>query len=138
MHLERYLKIHDSSSDIDILKKTETYYSRITDDKELMEIFERTYGPVRRDKIQAFKRRRKNTAETDNKKIKPVLKGPEYLLVDGYNIIFAWDNLKGIAKIILTLQEVSLSISYAIIRRLSNVSLYWFLTPIRLKAIPVK
>lgn len=98
MHLERYLKIHDSSSDIDILKKTETYYSRITDDKELMEIFERTYGPVRRDKIQAFKRRRKNTAETDNKKIKPVLKGPEYLLVDGYNIIFAWDNLKGIAK----------------------------------------
>lgn len=98
MHLERYLKIHDSSSDIDILKKTETYYSRITDDKELMEIFERTYGPIRRDKIQAFKRRRKNTAETDNKKIKPVLKGPEYLLVDGYNIIFAWDNLKDIAK----------------------------------------
>lgn len=26
------------------------------------------------------------------------LSGPEYLLVDGYNIIFAWDELSGLAK----------------------------------------
>ena len=29
---------------------------------------------------------------------KPLPAGPEYLLVDGYNIIFAWDELKDVAR----------------------------------------
>ena len=38
-------------------------------------------------------------AETAEKRtIQPRDLGPEYLLVDGYNIIFAWDDLKAVAR----------------------------------------
>ncbi len=65
-------------------------------DKELMAIFERTYGKINRDP--------RNALVTEKKKpekeyvYKPVIKGDEYLLVDGYNIIFAWDELNTLAK----------------------------------------
>lgn len=66
------------------------------DDKELMAIFERTYGKINRDP--------RNALVTEKKKpekeyvYKPVYQGDEYLLVDGYNIIFAWDELNKLAK----------------------------------------
>ncbi|MGN0614513.1 MAG: NYN domain-containing protein, partial [Porcipelethomonas sp.] len=72
------------------------YKDRLASDKELMEIFERTYGPIKRDKRKALA----PTVREENKKYKaaPVPKGPEYLLVDGYNVIFSWDRLKEQAK----------------------------------------
>ncbi len=66
------------------------------DDKELMAIFERTYGKINRDP--------RNALVTEKKKpekefvYKPIYQGDEYLLVDGYNIIFAWDELSALAK----------------------------------------
>jgi predicted RNA-binding protein with PIN domain len=65
-------------------------------DDELMEIFERTYGKIKRDPIKAMRRDRE---ENDYSKSKPVNipSGPVYLLVDGYNIIFAWDELRKLA-----------------------------------------
>ncbi len=64
-----------------------------------MAIFERTYGPVqRRDfRPQAKPKRRDELPEKQAIKTPEDL-GPEYLLVDGYNIIFAWDELKAIAR----------------------------------------
>ena len=41
-------------------------------------------------------RRQEQLAE--RRHIKPPSVGPEYLLVDGYNIIFAWDELKAVAR----------------------------------------
>lgn len=73
-------------------------YSGGVDDKELMRIFEQTYGAVRRDPYTAMKTRKSPTAERKYKKAAPLPQGPEYLLVDGYNIIFAWDDLKEAAK----------------------------------------
>lgn len=63
---------------------------------ELMAIYERTYGKINRDKPKAM--RRNKTAELQEGSIK-VAAPPktEYLLVDGYNIIFAWDSLKALA-----------------------------------------
>ena len=66
-------------------------------DKELMQIFERTYGPIRRDTAQAM-RTPKSAAPSKPYRAKPLPEGPEYLLVDGYNIIFAWDELKSWRK----------------------------------------
>lgn len=66
-------------------------------DKELQSIFERTYGKVER---KAFEPARKpaRTALDDRKyNIQTQHFDTEYLLVDGYNIIFAWDELKAIA-----------------------------------------
>ena len=70
------------------------YQNKLASDKELMEIFERTYGPIKQDKIKAFKK----TPKEDDKKFKasPLPKGPEYLLVDGYNILFSWKRFKDI------------------------------------------
>lgn len=65
-------------------------------DEELMAIYERTYGKINRDKPKAM--RRNKTAEFKEGSVKvPAPPKTEYLLVDGYNIIFAWDSLKALA-----------------------------------------
>ncbi len=71
------------------------YVARMASDAELMDIFERTYGPIKKEK-----KVRHTPVERTVKpfKSKPLPAGPEYLLVDGYNIIFAWDELNSIAK----------------------------------------
>ena len=77
------------------------YRASLAADKELMAIFERTYGPVKRDITQAMRSVKHPSAPQDNprraapSKPKP---GPEYLLIDGYNVIFAWDELREIAE----------------------------------------
>ncbi len=70
-------------------------------DKELMQIFEKTYGPIKRRSGNPDRSHFKLTESADKKqKNTRALKyeGPEYLLVDGYNVIFAWDSLKKLAK----------------------------------------
>lgn len=64
---------------------------------ELMEIFERTYGKPVCDPRKAFRRERKDLSDKYKDVKLPVYSGPDYLLVDGYNIIFAWDDLKKLA-----------------------------------------
>ncbi len=83
------------------------YKQRMATDKELMEIFERTYGKINRDPRRAM-RNEKQPQHTKIPKLAPLPKGPEYLLVDGYNIIFAWDELKKLAKDNLDLARNSL------------------------------
>lgn len=65
-------------------------------DKELMRIFEQTYGPVRQrnaaETRRVFKAPGEHTAKR-NGKTPPAFDGTEYLLVDGYNVIFAWEHL---------------------------------------------
>lgn len=65
------------------------------DDNELMQIFERTYGPIKRFKEQPQKHYQQQVKKHTPKK--QIIQGDEYLLVDGYNIIFAWDELKNLA-----------------------------------------
>lgn len=72
-----------------------SYKQRLATDKELMEIFERTYGKIKRSEHTAM--RRDKTAEKIPK-LPPPKRGPEFLLVDGYNIIFSWEELSKIAK----------------------------------------
>ena len=68
-------------------------------DDELMAIFERTYGPVQRRDFRPQPKAKHRTELPEQQAIKtPEDLGPEYLLVDGYNIIFAWDELKAIAR----------------------------------------
>ena len=80
-------------------RRPSTYAGTIEQDKELQAIFERTYGPIKR---QAFippkEPKRPVQTEASARTIREQLNGPEYLLVDGYNIIFAWDELKDMAR----------------------------------------
>ncbi len=68
-----------------------------SDEEELIRIYERTYGPIRSNPIAAF--RPSVSVQSQSFRLPEAAEtGPEYLLVDGYNIIFAWDNLAAIAK----------------------------------------
>ena len=98
MHLESALKERDDDFFEPITRQqVSSYRDRLVEDKELMEIFERTYGPIKRDKRTAMYTE-KEPASSEKFKASPIPKGPEYLLVDGYNIIFAWDELKKAAE----------------------------------------
>ncbi len=69
------------------------------DDKELEEIFTRTYGAVRKEKNAPGRRTFGFGGEEKKAHSKKPEKLKEYLLVDGYNIIFAWEDLKELAKV---------------------------------------
>lgn len=73
-----------------------SYASSREEDKELLAIYERTYGEVKRKDFQP--RNRPISDGTVRRTVPPRATGPEYLLVDGYNIIHAWDELKEMAK----------------------------------------
>ena len=68
----------------------------LAEDKELERIFEKTYGPVKRRELRRPPIR-------ENVEEKPKKKPEEsYLLVDGYNIIFSWDELRELSEVNIT------------------------------------
>lgn len=69
-----------------------------TEDEELQRIFERTYGQAK-EKTMIPKRTIESPKRPEKTAPSRIL--PEYLLVDGYNIIFAWEELKELAKVSL-------------------------------------
>ena len=80
-------------------KKRQADYWR--GEKELEEIFARTYGEVKRrlPSEQEYRRVHVTASEPVYRPAKPKKEEKEYLLVDGYNIIFAWEELKELSKI---------------------------------------
>ncbi len=80
-----------------VRRKSISYESRAALDKELEAIFERAYGPV---KSHAFRSVQKPSAAPKPKPWKGLKTrdGDDYLLVDGYNIVHAWDDLRAIAR----------------------------------------
>ena len=96
MHLESTLSpAPRKTEEQDWTERAARYCARMATDQELMDIFERTYGPIKKDKRKAL---RPTERSLKGFKAKPLPEGPTYLLVDGYNIIFAWDELKEVAK----------------------------------------
>ena len=61
------------------------------DDKELEAIMEREFGPIRRRQYSEAVLDTPKTAYSAERK-------KEYIIVDGYNLIFAWDGLAALAK----------------------------------------
>ena len=77
-------------------RRVMAYRATLEEDAELLKIFERTYGPIKRDPLAAFRPVQKR--ERPDFAAEPWEIAPEYLLVDGYNIIFAWDELNALSK----------------------------------------
>ena len=67
-------------------------------DKELQALFEQTYGPVKRPAAFEPQKKPARTSLSEKYDIRDQRAKPEYLLVDGYNIIFAWDDLHALAR----------------------------------------
>ena len=87
MHLESCLKpLVEETAPI----AAPRYRSLSIDDRELEAIMEREFGKIKRPQYSA---RQVNAAASE-----PVFeKKPEFIIVDGYNLIFAWDELKKLA-----------------------------------------
>lgn len=105
MHLPSVLSTPKSEYAQTTVRRSASSYKNKEDlfalDKELMEIFEQTYGPIKNKNPNNshFSFTEKST-KPNNKKLPKASKyeGPEYLLVDGYNVIFSWDNLNKLAQ----------------------------------------
>ena len=93
MHLESLKKRAEHRETLARFKENS---SAAEQDKELMRIFENTYGPIDR---KRFLPQETVAVHEENRRAAQVPELPaEFLLVDGYNIIFAWDELKSLAK----------------------------------------
>ena len=121
MHVESPLKldgnIEKRDFEADVAKLERTAAARKDDDryktggtyiadKELEDIFIRTFGPIKNRAKEAniasartIRAKEKEANKTENRRnVKTPEKKKEYLLVDGYNIIFAWDELTELAR----------------------------------------
>ena len=72
--------------------------------KELEEIFKRTYGESKRDEAlrRAQASKRSHGGKRPETPLPQLIKSdskvnPEYIIVDGYNVIFAWDEMRDLA-----------------------------------------
>ena len=86
--------LKESNEAYEIPQAAPRYSGIVADDNELLRIFEQVYGKVKEPDPKRY------VAQRTVKQYKsPMAKlGPEYMLVDGYNIIFAWDELKEISS----------------------------------------
>lgn len=84
-----------------------TQKQSFADDDELLKIFELTYGKIKqRSHHPMHTRREEASPQRKTAKAKPKL--GDYLLVDGYNIIFAWEELRELSKMDLDLARTTL------------------------------
>lgn len=89
--------VKDDSSDVPVRARAVRYGGTVEEDKELMRIFEATYGKIKQRKAAE---RKENAAPDESKKRRVKAPKPlsEYLIVDGYNVIFAWEELSKTAE----------------------------------------
>lgn len=92
MHLESALKAK-AEEEFTPITRTKNFDARLISQDEIDRIFEMTFG-----KADKPKQTVKNRTGDVKYKGKPVQFKEEYILVDGYNIIFAWDELKELAN----------------------------------------
>ena len=97
-HLQTHiLQEQDDPEPAVTARRSEAYRGSLLQDRELIRIFEMTYGPIKR-RGPAALHTEKTAVAQKAAPAAPLPEGPEYLLVDGYNIIFAWEELKELAR----------------------------------------
>ncbi|MCR5808271.1 MAG: TetM/TetW/TetO/TetS family tetracycline resistance ribosomal protection protein [Clostridiales bacterium] len=91
------------------------------EDDELMAIFERTYGKVGETRLMPTRKQEPKPED------EPREAGEEYLLIDGYNVIFSWDSLRSIAEESIDLARetlIRMMINYQGVRRTNLILVF--------------
>ena len=99
MHIESCLKKQEKQIVKESVPAISSGYipsGGFAEDKELEQIFERTYGPVKR------KEWKRTQIQVETPVVKEKKAKEKYLLVDGYNIIFSWDELRDLSEVNIT------------------------------------
>ena len=100
MHTDDPEEVRDTTGGSDALpqraRSKMVYHGTVEEDKELLRIFESTYGKIRR---RTVSERVVNTAEEhkERRKTAQKKKKDDYLLIDGYNYIYSDPELKALA-----------------------------------------
>ena len=82
----------DEVSDVPVRARAIKYGGTVEEDKELMRIFEATYGKIKERKVA--ERKENKAPDTKVKKHPtPPRNLSEHVIIDGYNLIFAWEEL---------------------------------------------
>ncbi|MCQ2471318.1 MAG: TetM/TetW/TetO/TetS family tetracycline resistance ribosomal protection protein [Clostridia bacterium] len=98
----KWNKVHEYMHLESCIKKEKPYSAQVNhrnlhiDDKELEAIMEREFGKVKYDLYRPKNQPQKQTERVIDFEIRK-----QYVIVDGYNVIFAWDDLKQMAEISL-------------------------------------
>lgn len=106
--------------EIPVRARAVRYGGTVEEDKELMRIFEATYG---KPKKRTAPEKQVNAApkeERPKKRQRPRARGEEYVIIDGYNVIHAWGELKTASEIDFSLARetlIRLMCSYSAFRR---------------------
>ncbi len=111
--VEKHMHLAKGKSSTDVAVRTGGGKAGVADEEELIKIFEATYGKIERKLPQQMKTIKKELGEYKESKKK--ITGSDYLLIDGYNIIFSDENLKKAAQTSLeTAREllIDMAISY--------------------------
>ena len=88
----------DEETPAPVLKKR-SYQSGVEEDRELMRIFEATYGKIKERRVaERVENAAVGYAERGEKRKKPEKTRPELIIIDGYNLIFAWEELRKLSE----------------------------------------
>ena len=90
-------EVAEVTETVRVAKKLD-YHGTVEEDKELMRIFESTYGKIKPRKISE---KTENSAPTEQKRERPKKmkpRGEEYIIIDGYNFLFAIDEMRKMAE----------------------------------------
>ncbi|NLZ81901.1 MAG: GTP-binding protein [Clostridiales bacterium] len=103
MHLENGLEPKNENEKPIENTSNRSYSGSLAEDKELEKIFVQAFGEIKQRNVPgqtSFGYEKSKSNGNSEKKYVSNNKPPaeEYLLVDGYNIIFAWDELSELAK----------------------------------------
>ncbi len=85
------------------------YKGTAEEDKELMRIFESTYGKIKPRKISEKTENEANKPESPRKPKKARERGDDYLIIDGYNFIFANEEFRRLANADISLARDTLT-----------------------------
>lgn len=105
--------------EIPIRARAVRYGGTLDEDKELMRIFEATYG---KPKKRTVAERKVNSAPEERSKTpkKQKKRGDDYVIIDGYNVIHAWGELNAASEIDFSLARealIRLMCSYSAFKR---------------------
>jgi predicted RNA-binding protein with PIN domain len=100
MHLP--LRFAKKSEEIEVIRAVKsTYQEEWIDNDEVEQILNRTFSANKKEKSLPTRGKKVITAPSSPSYSRPISTDnrEEYLLVDGYNIIFAWEDLSQLAKV---------------------------------------
>lgn len=101
------------------------YSGTAEEDRELMRIFEATYGKPKPRRAPERVVNEAKSAGEKRPKMKP--RGDEYVILDGYNVIFAWEELRALAELDFSLARdtlVRIMCNYTAFRRIRGIVVF--------------